>query len=234
MQSQLKLHLERARQILKDQADRHRSDRHFQVKDWVFLKVQPNIQKTIANRPSHKLAFRYFGPLQVEAKVGKMAYRLRLPSKTLIHPIVHVSLLCQAASPATLEQVRLSPEPAPGDQDEDPLQVLQSRQYLRGSTVQSQVLIQWAHMCASLATWEDEAQLRACYPTSPAWGQDKIEGRYNVMSAEGTDKTTPTPGDRTGKDVTTEQRGLPQVAPAGRPTRLRRPNTRLDAKDWEL
>jgi hypothetical protein len=77
----------------------------------------------------------------VEAKVGKVAYQFRLPPKTLIHPVLHVSLLRQAASPTTPKQVRLPLEPALGDQDEDPLQVLQRRQYLRGSTVRSQVLI---------------------------------------------------------------------------------------------
>jgi hypothetical protein len=63
----LKQHLTRARQIMKTHADKHRSGRHFNMGNWVFLKVQPYVQQSIAERASHKLAFRFFGPFQVGA-----------------------------------------------------------------------------------------------------------------------------------------------------------------------
>jgi hypothetical protein len=69
-QAFLKQHLERARQIMKHKADKHRSDRQFAIGDWVFLKVQPYVQHSVADRASHKLYFRHFGPFQVEARVG--------------------------------------------------------------------------------------------------------------------------------------------------------------------
>lgn len=114
----------------------------------------------------------------------RCSHRLQLPPKTLIHPVVHVSLLRQAAPPESETQVRLPP--ALVDKDDvvleldEPLQVLQRRQYLRGSTLRPQVLIQWSSMSASLATWEDEAQLKARFPSSPAWGQAGAEGEDNV------------------------------------------------------
>lgn len=138
MQDLLKQHLSRARQIMKDQADRHRSDRQFAVGDWVFLKVQPYVQNSVADRASHKLAFRYFGPFRVEARVGEVSYKLLLPEKTLIHPVVHVSLLRRAQPPSELEQVRLPPPPPSGDathHDDVPGCIFQRQQYLRGSTV---------------------------------------------------------------------------------------------------
>jgi hypothetical protein len=107
VQELLKQHLERARQIMKHQADRHRSDRQFSAGDWVFLKIQPYMQNSVAERANHKLAFRYFGPFQIAARVGEVSYKLILPSKALIHPVVHVSLLRQASPPTTDEQVRL-------------------------------------------------------------------------------------------------------------------------------
>lgn len=44
---------------MKQQADSHRSDRHFDVGDWVYFKVQPYKQATISNHLSHKLVAMY-------------------------------------------------------------------------------------------------------------------------------------------------------------------------------
>lgn len=229
MQDVLKQHLTRARQIMKDQADKHRSHRQFEVGDWVFLKVQPYVQHSVANRASHKLAFRYFGPFQVISRVGEVSYKLKLPEKTLIHPVVHVSLLRRAPAPASEDQVRLPPEPRDEADDagqDQPLLVLQRRQYLRGSSVRTQALIQWSSLPASLATWEDEAQLRARFPHAAAWGQAAFGGEGNVIP-------TSTQSSGTVTDTTAPPSTEAQLAPA-RPTRLRRPNTRLNPDVWDL
>jgi transposase InsO family protein len=225
-QELLKQHLARARQIMKVQADKHRSDRQFAISDWVFLKVRPYVQSSIADRASHKLAFRFFGPFQVEGRVGMVSYKLKLPPKTLIHPVVHVSLLRQAHPPVQEADVRLPPAVPNDDQDlppDEPLQVLQRRPYLRGSTVRSQALVQWTSMPESLATWEDEAQLRARFPGAPAWGQAGVEGGDNVK----TQTLAKAGGD--GAATESSQAGMP-----GRPQRVRRPNTRLNPAEWDL
>ncbi|KAH0650157.1 hypothetical protein KY284_030069 [Solanum tuberosum] len=54
---QLKHHLRRAQLRMKQQADSHRSDRHFDVGDWVYFKVQPYKQATISNHLSHKRCY---------------------------------------------------------------------------------------------------------------------------------------------------------------------------------
>jgi hypothetical protein len=225
-QDLLKQHLLRARQIMKQQADKHRSDRQFAIGDWVFLKVQPYVQSSIADRASHKLAFRFFGPFQVEAKVGEVSYKLKLPPKTLIHPVVHVSLLRQAHPPAQEADVRLPPAIAEEDAEQppdEPFQVLQRRPYLRGATVRSQALVQWKFMPASLATWEDEAQLRAHFPRSPAWGQAVAEGGHNVTTQLATKGDAGEVGAEPGA-----------VTAPGRPQRVRRPSTRLNPAEWVL
>ena len=65
----LRFHLLRAQNRMKQQEDKGRSDRNFQVGDLVYVKLQPYRQKTIANRACLKLSAKYFGPYKVCAKV---------------------------------------------------------------------------------------------------------------------------------------------------------------------
>lgn len=89
----IKFHIARAQQRMKDVANKHRSDRSFEVGDWVYLKLQPYRQVSVASRTFNKLAAKYYGPYVVEAKIRAVAYRLLLPSDVLIHPTFHVSQL---------------------------------------------------------------------------------------------------------------------------------------------
>jgi hypothetical protein len=72
-------------------ANRRRSDRSFEVMDFVYLKLQPYKQQSTAARVSHKLVAKYYGPYQVLVKVGTVAYKLNLPPQSMIHPVFHVS-----------------------------------------------------------------------------------------------------------------------------------------------
>jgi hypothetical protein len=78
---------------MKLQADKHRTERSFDVGDQVWLKLQPYVQTTVAPRANHKLSFKYFGPFEIEDKIGAAAFKLKLPSGSKVHPVFHVSLL---------------------------------------------------------------------------------------------------------------------------------------------
>lgn len=96
MNNPLKQHLQCAQQRMKSQADKNRSERPFSVGESVYLKLQPYIQTSVIPRSNNKLSFKFFGPYEILEKIGPVAYKLQLPSTSVIHPAFHVSQLKKA------------------------------------------------------------------------------------------------------------------------------------------
>lgn len=78
----LRTQLALAQERMKKYVDRKRTDCEFAEGDWVFLKIRLYRQATIAKK-SEKLGPKYFGPYQIEGRIGKVAYRFKLPYKSL-------------------------------------------------------------------------------------------------------------------------------------------------------
>ena len=109
---------------MKAQADKHRSERQFEVGEFVYLKLQPYIQTSVAVQGNRKLTFRFYGPYQILEKVGKVAYRLQLPASSQIHPVIHVSQLKKAVG---VGDTVLTELPQEGVSRPVPEQVLEKR-----------------------------------------------------------------------------------------------------------
>jgi hypothetical protein len=60
----IRQHLARAKERMKKQADKHRSERHFQVGDLVLVKIQPYVQSTLAPRANQKLFIQVLWAIQ--------------------------------------------------------------------------------------------------------------------------------------------------------------------------
>jgi hypothetical protein len=161
---QLKAHLGKAQERMKNFADKKRCDRSFAIGEWVFVKLRAHRQQTVVSRINQKLAARYFGPYPVVARVGAVAYRLKLPEESRVHPVFHVSLLKKAVGPYN-EEVAL-PVDLDGDKGEDlePDTVLAQRTIqIQGEEVR-QVLVKWKGRISEEATWEDAVMMTSRFP----------------------------------------------------------------------
>lgn len=157
--SALKENLQCAKNQQKIYAAKKRVERHFEVGDLVFLRLQPYRQSSLKRSGSEKLKPRFYGPYQVVQKVGIVAYELDLRVDSKIHNVFHVSCLKKALG----QQVLVS-EDLPPLNDEGKLEmilevILETRdRQLRNITIR-EYLIKWKNLPQDDATWENERVL---------------------------------------------------------------------------
>ncbi|XP_058003647.1 uncharacterized protein LOC131180062 [Hevea brasiliensis] len=115
-----------------------------------FLPLE-NASSSIALRKNFKLVARSYGPFQLEAKVGTVAYKLKLPPNSTVHPVFHVSLLKKKVGDNTVIVQDL-----PLFQDDTvivaPEKVLQIRIITRHDQQVLQGLIKWMNLPEEEAT----------------------------------------------------------------------------------
>ena len=155
-------HLQRAQTRMKKEADKHRRHKEFVEGEWVLLKLQPYRQQSLAKRANFKLAKRYYGPYQISQRVGSVAYRLKLPEGSRIHPVFHVALLkpfhgLPPEEPAPLPALPIDLDPTPAAIIDHRLHAVQGNQVL-------QVLVEWTGQPREEATWVDWDSLVELYP----------------------------------------------------------------------
>lgn len=85
-------------------ADKKWIPNKFQPGDFVFVKLRPYRQTSVAGQRVNKLSKRYYGPFKLLKKIGEVAFEVELPASSKIHPIFHVSQLkpCQNATAPSL------------------------------------------------------------------------------------------------------------------------------------
>jgi hypothetical protein len=152
-------------QRMKAQADKGRTKRTFEVGDWVYLKLQPYLQSSVEHQSNYKLSFRFYGPYKIEQRVGEVAYKLKLPETSMIHPVIHVSQLKKCVSKDTKVFQELPVDP-PALQV--PEKVLATRTRQLGTSSLKEALVRWSGLPDTLATWENVQVLRRRFPDAPA------------------------------------------------------------------
>jgi hypothetical protein len=140
VQQVLQQNLEHARQYMKNQADKKRTERTFTVGEDVFIKLQPYIQQSLVKRSNQKLAFRYFGPYPISKCINPVAYEVQLPPEAKIHPVFHVSQLRKVLKQGMHASSTL---PKPSDDIPRPVKILEHRWRRTPSGRREQVHVQW-------------------------------------------------------------------------------------------
>ena len=160
MMSRTQLHSSFQRRLAKAQvamertANSHRRDVHFDVGDWVFVRLRPYRQTSLQSAYS-KLSKRFYGPFCILERIGPVAYRLQLPTSSKIHIVFHVSLLkpYRGDTPTTLDP--LPPLQSDNHPVVEPLSILDWKWDTNYTPPVQKVLVQWTGLAPEDTTWED-------------------------------------------------------------------------------
>jgi hypothetical protein len=135
------------------------------VGDYVYLKVSP-IRGVRRFGVKGKLAPRYIGPYQIQARHGEMAYQLSLPeSLSIVHDVFHVSQLNKCL---WVPEEQLPTEDLKVQEDqtyiEKPTQILETADRVTRRSTIRMCKVKWSHHSEEEGTWEREDDLKAKYP----------------------------------------------------------------------
>lgn len=150
---------------MKSQADQHRTERAFQVGDWVFLRLQPYRQQSIHLRRNAKLSPKFYGPYKVLERIGEVAYKLELPSSSRVHPVFHVSCLKKRVGEGSLWQSTLPDLGHDGVLVMEPGAILDRKIVRQVNKAATKILVQWRGLGPDDATWEFYHKIQARYPS---------------------------------------------------------------------
>ncbi|KAJ7961516.1 Ty3/gypsy retrotransposon protein [Quillaja saponaria] len=153
-----------AQDKMRSQANKHRKYKELEVGSWVYLKLKPYRQLSVARRPFYKLFYRYFGPYQILKRIGQVAYQLALPPSSKIHQTFHISQLKQHICPI-LASTDLPDFDEEGNITLQPQAILDRKVINRNNKPVIQVLVHWYHTFPEDATWMDFQKFSQQFPT---------------------------------------------------------------------
>jgi len=119
----------------------------------------------MAHRICPKLSSCYFGPSQFLSHVGEVAYKLKLPDTSRIHPVFHVSQLKRSLKDgSTVNSLPLGLEMTDSDFPV-PEAVLATRENKRQGVPILEWLILWKSQPLEEATWESAVSIQEKFPS---------------------------------------------------------------------
>jgi hypothetical protein len=149
----LRHNLQLAQNRMKCQANQHKRDISFNVGDYMYLKLQPYRQTSVALRLSQKLSPRFFGPYQIICKIVLVAYKLSLPVGSYIHDVFHVSLLRKYHGPGIQASPQLPLNSNASTCLPEPEAILDHRTIRKGNyRLKSEILLKWKNAHVEDAT----------------------------------------------------------------------------------
>ncbi|WVY94257.1 hypothetical protein V8G54_033345 [Vigna mungo] len=148
---------------MKKNADLKRKEVNFDVGSWVYVKLQPYCQISVSGSKFHKLAKRFYGPFQVVAKMGPVAYKLDLPDTSRIHNVFHCSVLKAYEGPLPPSIDPLTPLSYENNPLVTPLAILGFKTNTVNGVLKRLALVQWQGLSPDDTSWEDWSTLQQIY-----------------------------------------------------------------------
>ena len=146
-------------------ANTKRQDISYKVGDRVLLSTA-NL-KLRTDGPASKFNPRWCGPFAITERIGKVAYRLELPSTMRVHPVFHVSLLKPYQAAEADDRPAVRPPPIIGEHIYEAERISNRRTVTVNGRQQVQYLVHWQGYPDSEATWEPASHLLG--KTCKAW-----------------------------------------------------------------
>ncbi|XP_013639376.1 PREDICTED: uncharacterized protein LOC106344564 [Brassica oleracea var. oleracea] len=174
--------MHKAQQVMKLKADKHRREVEFAVGDRVYLKLRPYREQTVARTVNEKLSVRFYGPFEIKARVGKVAYKLELPEDSKVHPTFHVSQLKKVVGDVTTVTQLPAQLTRDGVLEMEPEEVLDTR--VNEKTGQQEVLVHWKGMPEYDCSWEWKTTMKEQYPGLDLEDKVSLEAGGNVTYEE--------------------------------------------------
>ena len=142
-----------------------RRDLEFVVGDQVLLKVSPT-KGILHFGTTGKLSPRYIGPFEIIARVGSLAYRLKLrESMRGVHNVFHVSMLRKYLRDP---EHKIDLEPITVQQDLTvechSVSILDSSERIMRRRTIKYVKVLWSNQSEREATWDLEEHMRTKFP----------------------------------------------------------------------
>lgn len=153
--------LVKARDRMRAQANKPRRAMEYQVGDMVYLKIQPYKMKSLAKRINQNPSPRYYGPYEIEERIGPVAYKLKLPVDSKVHPVFHASLLKKSVAPTVTFQ------PLPACMNEEWLLEAEqefAKEIRRNDKNEWEVLVKWKGLPDFENSWELAEKLKTEFP----------------------------------------------------------------------
>ena len=155
-----------AQNRMKQQADQHRTEREFEVANWVFVRLQPYKQLSLRQQEKNKLSPKFFGPHQIIRKISPVAYELKLPNKSQIHNVFHVFSLKTHLGQHQSAQTTLSTLDEEGKLVLEPEAIINIRERRLCSRIIKEYLIKWKNCLEEDASWKTKKFIQQ-HPSLP-------------------------------------------------------------------
>ncbi|KAK6122224.1 hypothetical protein DH2020_044033 [Rehmannia glutinosa] len=149
----------------KSYADKRIKDLEFEVGDEVFLETLTT-ERIDQSRKKRKTETKIYGPFEILAPVGDLAYRLALPPQlAYVHNVFHVSMLRKYVyDPSHIINYLGLEINRDLSYEEIPIAVLDHKTHILRNKDINLVKVQWSRHGQQETTWEREDKMMAKYP----------------------------------------------------------------------